>query len=483
MVEVCTPQYSESDVLASICRDSFYDFVKEFWDVVSGDEPVWNWHIEVICDELQNLAGGVFKKKPKKHDLIINVPPGSTKSTICSIMFPPWVWLTKPRFRIICGSYTHDLAMDLSRQSREVVISEKYADSFPKIRLSKDQFGKQYFMNTLGGGRRCVGVGGMITGFHGHFVLIDDPLDPQGAKSAADLKKVNDWMSETLPTRKVDKKVVPTVLIMQRLHQDDPTGNMLKKKSNPVRHICLPAELAPNVKPKHLRRFYVDGLLDPIRFDKEILERLKEELGEFGYAGQLGQNPVPLEGGMFKVDEFNYEKTAPLVRKFKQIVRYWDKAGTGGGGAYTVGCKMGLDYEGRFWVLDIVRGQWEASQREKIIKNTALSDGSGVHIGVEQEPGSGGKESAQNTVRNLAGFIVRIDIPQGDKALRADPFAVQVNGGNVHIFIAPWNIEYMGEFQFFPYSKYKDQVDASSGGFAMLNKVKRKVGGLVRGKR
>ena len=173
---------------------------------------------------------------------------------------------------------------------------------------------------------------------------------------------------------------------------------------------------------------------------------------------------------MFKVAQLIVETA---VHKMKRMVRYWDKAGTGGGGAYTVGTKMGLGFDGRFCVLDVVRGQWEANERERIIRQTAEIDGAGVTVGIEQEPGSGGKESAQASVRNLAGFRVRVDRPTGDKTMRADPFAVQVNGGNVAILRGAWNRDYIDELQFFPFSTYKDQVDSSSGAFSLLLRSRR----------
>jgi len=344
--------------------------------------------------------------------------------------------------------------------------------------LRSEQHGKKHFMNTAGGSRMSFGVGGMVTGLHAHFIIIDDALDPKGALSEADLNTSNYWLTNVIPTRKKSQKVSFTVLIMQRLHQDDATGHLLELDADPIRHICLPAELAANVKPRHLRRFYKNGLLDPVRLDQDVLARMKKR-GEFFYASQFSQNPVPLEGGMFKIDRMTVD-VAPLAKRFVRRVRYWDKAGTGGDGAYTVGLLMGLDRDGRFWVLDIVRGQWEAAQRERVIQSTAAIDGKQVEVGIEQEPGSGGKESAQGTVKRLAGWRVTIDIPKGDKALRADPFAVQVNGGNTSMVSADWNQTYVGEMRFFPYSKYKDQADASSGAFAMLTKPRMKLGGFGR---
>ena len=178
---------------------------------------------------------------------------------------------------------------------------------------------------------------------------------------------------------------------------------------------------------------------------------------------------------MFKVDRLRFEDVVPPLTK---EVRYWDKAGSHGRGCYTVGVRMGRDDKGHFWVTDIVRGQWDAEERERKIEETAKEDGIKVTVWVEQEPGSGGKESAEATQRRLAGYIVRLDRPSGDKVLRADPYAVQVNGGNVYVRTAEWNREYREELRFFPNSKYKDQVDASSGAFAAICHARLPVGAL-----
>jgi len=107
------------------------------------------------------------------------------------------------------------------------------------------------------------------------------------------------------------------------------------------------------------------------------------------------------------------------------------------------------------------------------------ADGHGVIVGVEQEPGSGGKESAENTVRRLAGYIIRVDRPTGDKAQRADPYSTQVNAGNVYMLRGRWNNPYIEELRFFSLenSKFKDQVDASSGAFKFVSKPVIKFGG------
>lgn len=486
----------ELKVCRSLCKKSFYKFVQEFWGVIIAEEPVWNWHIKYLCDELQILAEKVFKGEAREYDLIINIPPGTTKSTIVSIMFPAWTWTRMPSARHLNGSHTDQLVLDLSRKCRMILKSEKYRACFPEIKLSEDQDAKGYFTNTKGGMRLCCTVGGKNPmGFHAHFISIDDPIDPQKITSEAEIKSANDFMKDTVPSRKVDKNITVTILTMQRLHQNDPTGNWLdrcrsSKGVEKVKHICLPAELRCedvidektkeiigkewNCKPEELRHKYKNNLLDAVRLPENILLEYKAK-GRFFYSGQFMQDPVPLGGGMFLTKKLHISSDVP--KKFDRIVRYWDKAGTEGDGAYTAGVLMAVKYiptptgrESEFWVLDVQRFQEESATREKIIMDTAKIDGHSVMIGVEQEPGSGGKESAESTIKRLAGYRVRKDCPKGDKALRADPYSVQVNDGNVWLKIGEWNRDYIDEMRYFPESTYKDQIDASSGAFSLLTR-------------
>lgn len=471
--------YDEDEIVASVCRESYFDFIKEFWGEIVQESPVWNWHIEVIAAELQYLAERVFKGLPKEHDLIINVPPGESKSTICSIMFNPWTWTRMPSARTLGGSYGGILAGNLASKNRDVVLSDKYKRLFPEIKLRVDQASKTHFENTLGGSRFSFGMQGTVTGMHAHFIGIDDPLNPEKAVSEVELNKANRVMSETLFTRKVDKALTPTYLIMQRLHQNDCTQHMLDTYEK-VKHICLPAELDDNVQPEELRSKYVDGLLDVERLPKKVLESNKKALGTYAYAGQFSQRPSPRGGAMFKPARIIVD-VRPTRAFFQRIIRYWDKAGTDGDGCYTAGVEMGLHKDGSIWVLDVVRGQWSMDERERTIKETAKLDGHDTEVWVEQEPGSGGKDVATYTVKNLIGFHVQIDkvgSNSGNKVARALPFADQVNSGNVHMVRADWNKPYIDELTFAPNSTYKDQWDASAGACNKLGEEDYSVGAL-----
>jgi len=478
----------EHALTASICRDSFYHFVQEFFGEIITQKPIWNWHIRFICDEMQVAAERVFAGHPKEYDLIFNVPPGSTKSTIVSVCFPVWTWLRMPHARHIGGAYAGRLTLDLGRRAKDIFTSDKFRACFPELEIRRDVSANGYFMNTAKGSIRRTTVGSVIIGEHADFIEIDDPLDPEGARSDPELETANTWCTETIAQRKVDQGVSLTILVMQRLSQNDPTGYMLAKAAKGeyrIRHICLPAIRNQAVRPVAARANYdsATGLLDPRRLPASVLDE-KRALGVYMFAGQYLQSPVPLGGGMFRVSKLQIA-TPPPERRFTQIIRYWDKAATGGGGAYTAGVKMGMwapdpsrRNEPEFWVFNVSRGQWATDEREAIIDQTANADGRSVVLALENEGGSSGKDVALMTLRRHAGRRVVMDRPTGDKAMRADPVSTQVNAGNVKLAMYgddrdAWIPAFLDELKHFPNSTFKDQVDALSGAFKLLTNKRR----------
>jgi hypothetical protein len=162
-----------------------------------------------------------------------------------------------PECRTICASFTADLALSFSRKSKLLALSELFERCFPEIQLLVHQ--QNLLVNSHKGERIAAGVAGNITGKHAHLILVDDPLNPGGA-DGADLENANIWLRETLPTRTVNAAVTPTIMIMQRLHLDDPTGNWLRRGNGNVglKHICLPAEMNEHTKvlPEDVRKYY-----------------------------------------------------------------------------------------------------------------------------------------------------------------------------------------------------------------------------------
>ena len=311
-----------SRAVAELCRRSLFEFVQEFWDVIIPEEPVWNWHIEYLCNEIQedvlrvcrlkerlsSFDGVRFmmpakKREPKLHDLLVNIPPGSTKSTIITVMMPAWVWTLDPTLRIISASYSGDLSQDHAVKSRDIIQSDKYKLYFPEIEIRPDFNNKNNYKNTANGERYATSVGGTIMGIHAHIIVVDDPLNTKQSLSESDLPAASSFVNTTLSTRKVDAKITLTIMVMQRLHELDPSGDWLRKRDKEgkkVKHICLPVTATDKVYPEHLKEKYVDGLLDPVRLGREVLEEKKIELGSYNYAGQMGQNPAPEGGGVWQ---------------------------------------------------------------------------------------------------------------------------------------------------------------------------------------
>jgi predicted phage terminase large subunit-like protein len=458
--------------LSKLCRESYLQFVKTFWPVVSTEKLVMNWHIPYLCNEIQYHSERVFAGEPKECDLICNISPGTSKSSIFSVLYTPWAWTRMPHLRYIGTSFAEDLAFELTVKSRRVVQSPLYQKLFPEIKLRDDINSKSLWSNTLGGDRYAVGTGGDIIGRHAHVIGIDDPINPKAGRSKAQIGEAAKYMRETLPSRKADKLVSWTYLVMQRISITDPTEVMLNSYPN-VKLICLPGEETNDIQPPELRKYYKDGLFDPVRLPRSALDALRAQLGEYGYAGQILQRPIPPGGGALKVDRiFADHLAAPPERDFIKIVRYWDKAALAANGDYTVGVKMGMLPNGQIWILDIRRGQWDTDEREKIIVATAHQDGKQVRIGFEEEPGGSGKDAAREAARRLHGFRIAIEKNTGSKESRAEPFAIQVNMGNVHTALKQSNkkiwTDYIDELQYFPDGTNDDQVDASAGAYKLL---------------
>jgi predicted phage terminase large subunit-like protein len=403
-------------------------------------------------------------------------------------MLLPWLWTRMPSFRFLGGSYSADLSLEFGNKARRLIKSSLYQETFPEITILDDQDTKGYFANSLKGERYSTSTGASIIGRHFHLHSIDDPINPRGARSELELRTTNLWLTESVAQRCVNLQITPLILTMQRLALEDPSGIRLARTGGtPVRHICLPAELSDDVKPVRLRSKYKKGLLDPIRLNPDILETRRCELGQYGYAGQFEQRPSPITGGMFDVTALVGPKAPPDPKEFSHVIRWWDKASSSGYGDYTAGVLMGIKANPkavpRFWILDVFRKQLGSVEREEVIKKTAKVDQErwpgNYRVGVEQEPGSGGKDSAMATVWNLAGFKVEMEKPTGSKLDRADPFATQVNAGNVAFLPGQWNNTYMEELQYFgELAKFDDQVDASAAAFNFLSRKKYKAGAL-----
>lgn len=404
-----------NELKAERCRKDFFYFLKEFWEIIIPEDPVYNWHIPYLCSELQKVVEKVVKRESKDYDLIINISPGETKSTLVTVMLPVWAWIKDASIRTLTASYSASLSTDHSIKSRDIIRSDKFKRYFPDIILKKDQDGKTHYKNENGGERYATSVTGSITGFHAHLLIVDDPLNPKEAASDVERERANEFMDITLSTRKVNKSVTPTILVMQRLHQGDCTGNWLSKDKK-IKHICLPGELSRDVKPEYLKEKYVDGLMNATRLTKNDLKELRTNLGSYGYAGQIMQTPTPLDGGIWK-KWINPIPDSDFPSNLESLGSDWDLAYTqkekNSASAYVTAGK----YEGAMYIDDI-GFEW--------LEFPALMNYMKLRKSPHYIEGKASGKSAKQTLTNHGIPAVEVKVDGGDKVARAmlaTPFA------------------------------------------------------------
>lgn len=184
-----------------------------------------------------------------------------------------------------------------------------------------------------------------------------------------------------------------------------------------------------------------------------------------------GDWTIEHEGRMFSRAWFPTVDVAPALLR---VVRRWDLAATskveGNDPDYTAGAKMGIDVNGRYWLLDLVRVRESPQGVERLIASTASQDGRSVPIVIEEEPGSSGKAVVSYYQRMvLPQYAVRGVRMTGDKATRAAPFASQAEAGNVTLVRGGWNAAFLDEVEMFPLGDHDDQLDAAVGAWESLS--------------
>lgn len=419
------------------------------------------WHHRLIAKTLERVERGELSR------VIINMPPRHGKSKLASQYFPAWYMGRNPNRYIIAASYSAELAADMGQAVRDLSNDPMHAAIFDGTALRQDSKARSRFMTRQGGVYFGTGIGGPITGKGAHLLLIDDPVKSRAeADSEAKRRAIKRWYASDAYTRLMPDAAI--VVIQTRWHEDDLAGWLLKEHAHEGWEVLSLPAIAEQDEPHRAQ----GEALWPWAYPLDRLERIKKTLvaeeGERSWLALYQQRPRAIEGMMFKRPWYEIVDAAPAVA---ERVRYWDKAGTDGGGAYTAGVLMSRTDEGLYLIEDVIRGQWSAGAREKVIKQTAEADKARhghVVSWVEQEPGSGGKESAENTIRNLDGFAVHAERVTGDKVTRAEPLASQSEAGNVRLLRGAWNTEFLDEITAFPLGKYKDQTDAASGAYNKL---------------
>jgi predicted phage terminase large subunit-like protein len=419
-------------------------------------------HLAVLNANLMELAAGRLTR------LMVTMPPRHGKSELCSVYFPAWLLGNFPERKVILASYEADFARDWGRRVRDT-LTECHERGVFQVQPRQDvKAANRWQLAGHRGGMVTAGAGGPITGRGADLLVIDDPFkDGADAASPTMRERVWDWWQSTALTRLSPGGVV--LLVNTRWHMDDLSGRLLERERARWKCVDFPAIAEEQ---DELGRQPGDVLWPEQGFDSAWMEQRRSEVSSYWFSAMYQQRPVPREGGFFKLSWFEIVDAPPA--EVTARVRYWDKAATADGGDWTVGVLLSRTAEGLYYVEDVVRAQESSGGVERIVLATAAADaeryGNSVRIGMEQEPGSSGKDMAVSYARKLSGYPFRAVRSTGSKEIRADPFAAQCEAGNVRLVRGQWNAAYVEELCAFPRSAHDDQVDGSSGAFGMLSK-------------
>lgn len=447
----------DAERIRSRCQ-TLAGFVREAWHVLEPRAKYHHgWHIDAICAHLEAVTDGRINR------LLINVPPGSSKSLLVSVMWQAWEWGPRglPSMRYLTTSFNDGPVKRDTRKCRDLMLSDWYQALWPEVSLNRT--GETSFSNTATGTREGVAFGS-LTSQRGDRLVIDDPHSTETAESPTERLATTRKFREGAQNRLNDQEQSAIVVIMQRLHEEDISG-VIEQVGMDYVHLMLPMEFEPDRACTTAIGFTDprtdDGeLLDPARFPQEAVNKLKRDMGSYAFAGQYQQRPAPRSGGMFQRSDFEIVDAVPAGAK---RVRAWDFAASqpkpGKQPDWTVGLRM-AHVDGVFYVEDVVRDRWSPGEVEKTLKNTASQDGLEIGIRMPQDPGAAGKADAATKIKLLAGYSAFAYPVTGDKATRAKPASAQAEVGNVKIVRGAWNDTFLSEVCTFPSGQFDDQVDA-----------------------
>tara|TARA_R110000850_G_scaffold272752_2_gene408192 strand:+ start:6832 stop:8349 length:1518 start_codon:yes stop_codon:yes gene_type:complete len=475
---IAHPTESTAQLEKIRCEGSLLEFVKAGWHALEpGTEFLHGWAVEAMAEALERVTNGDIRR------LLINVPPGCTKSMLVNVFWPAWEWGPKSKadYRYINASYGADLSIRDNMRCRDLIQSEWYQANWgDRFQMKGDQNAKILYENDRTGWRFAASVGKGITGRRGDRIIVDDPHSVENVESDVVRERALRWFFETLSSRynKLDESAM--VVIMQRVHDRDLSGAIIAKMAEGklnYEHLCLPMEFETDHPHKSTR--FVDPrtedgeLLWPERFSPNAVDEQKETFrawgGTYAEAGQLQQRPVPRGGGMFKRDDIEVLDGIPAHATVVARARGWDLAATDSSrAAYTVGCKIAKLADGRIVIEDVVRGRWGPAEVEAKLLACANVDGPGIVQFIPQDPGQAGKSQVRAFAAMLEGHNARFSPESGDKETRAIPIAAQAEAGNLAMVRAPWNDALLAEMTLFPAGQFKDQVDALTRAYDWL---------------
>jgi predicted phage terminase large subunit-like protein len=448
----------DARLLAALMRDDLITFTQRvFAELNPGRTFEPNWHHDAIAYGLE-----VSAITGEMQRLLINLPPRSLKSIMVTVALPAFLLGRDPTKKIITVCYNQDLANDFSRKTRQVMRSEWYRKLFPST-VIVGQGAETAFYTTAGGFRMATSVEGTLTGRGGDLIIIDDPQKAADAGSDTRRESLYQWATETLFTRLDDKLTGSIILVQQRLHEEDLSGQLLR--TGEWYPIILPAiatrdeQICLGRRPElRFHDRHVGDLLDPTREPLYLLDNLKREMGTSAFVAQYQQDPLPPDGDIIKLDWFKRYRDLPSDSEVIFSVDTASKAGLRND--WSVIAVWWVERE-RYYLAYVWRRRVEYPElrasliemAERLRPDRILIEDKGAGIGLIQD-----LRAAEEAYP-----IIAYDPGSVDKETRMRVQSAKIESGFVFLPPqAPWLGEFLAEVQRFPNGAHDDQIDAMS---------------------
>lgn len=381
------------------CESDFEFFVRYFFRLQKGSKFVFSWHHHEICRYLMRVFNGEITH------LIINIPPRYSKTELVVKMFTAWCYMKNPSCEFIHLSYSEELALDNSAAIKGLIQSSEFQQLWP-LELTKSADGA--WKTAAAGCFLARSSGGQVTGYgagklddfrdghgFGGAVLIDDPLKPSDAYSEPVRTAINRRWDDVIKSR-FNSTRTPCIVIMQRIHEDDFCGMLMRDTEYHFEQLVLPAILDEGTD--HERALWPE---------KHSLERLyaMRAKNSYQFAGQYQQRPTPLGGGILQGKWFKRYSVLPKIRYRCIFIDTAQKEKESND--YQVAECWGLGVDGNLYLIDMFRAKfqaWELEQRIPDFWNKQKADKSSPLRSLYVEDKSSGTELIQRIIRGRPGM-------------------------------------------------------------------------------
>ena len=465
MAEQVTKLEAQVELLRRKCMNNFGTFARymmpelEKGILYGTKELIWGPHHDALCDHLQAFAEGAIGK------LGVSIPPGTTKTSICTILWPLWLWLRDPTLSTIHCCHSLSLAHDINTEKRNAIKSERFQSLFsPSWHLTTDNVG--VFRNSEGGESIATSVGAGITGEHADIIILDDPAKA----SETDLGKHVSYFHTELASRRVPGSEEKTLVVMQRIGIKDIIGDLLERKYFDI-YLCIPCEYEPKIDPGENILGYKDWrthegeTINEKMYPEDRRERLKKN--QRIWATQYQQRPVALTGNILEPHWWRRFDPKNLSTEKGKWYGAWD---------LTFGA-VGTDNDyavGQVWYFEGADSYLMAQLRAKtgfVNQTKMMVDLAAQHPQVLKwfvEDKASGKQAMDVLRRKIRGLTpVKSST---SKLVRVESIAGYVASGNVYIPIGKTGDGFIEEATSFPIGN-DDQVDCAAWAHIGIGKL------------